>query len=117
MPELTEDQAGDEGQEQDLEPKYAYYRRCSRVRKNGERCKGPAMKGETLCYGHFNEAELARIRERQRRELLGPALAQPGNALEVNRALERIGAALMQGYIDPKTAGNLIVEIRDRLPR
>jgi len=115
MPEFREDSGNEQAQEP--EPKYAYYRRCSRVRKNGERCKGPAMKGEVLCYSHFNEAELAQFRDRQRRELLGNVLAQPINRLEVNRALERINWALMQGRIDPKTAGSLLVEIRDSLPR
>src|SRR5215472_1727151 len=34
------------------EPRFAYYRRCQRFRKNGEQCKAPALKGGEVCYQH-----------------------------------------------------------------
>ncbi|HLW53000.1 MAG TPA: hypothetical protein VKW06_09155 [Candidatus Angelobacter sp.] len=100
---------------QELEAKYAYYRRCSQLRKNGEQCKGPAMKGEPVCYSHFNQAELKRFQEQQRRNFLGAACARAGagDRTEAGRALQRISLALFQGHIDEKTAGRLIVEVQN----
>ncbi|HLW53012.1 MAG TPA: hypothetical protein VKW06_09215 [Candidatus Angelobacter sp.] len=107
------DEGGPAGAEEPAE-KYLYYRRCSQLRKNGEQCKGPAMKGETVCYSHFNQAELARFRNRQRQNLLGALANQAGAGCgpEVNRALQRINSAVFLGHIDVKTAGKLILEVQ-----
>ena len=93
--------------------RYAYYQRCCQLRNNGEQCKGPAMKGESVCYIHFNQAELARFHDRQRRNLLGALLVASGSTVEARRALHRVSMALVAGQIDEKTAGRLIVDIQN----
>lgn len=94
--------------------RHLYYRRCAQLRKNGEQCMGPAMKGETVCYSHFNQAELARFRQQERQKFLGALLATagPGFGPEVNRALQQISQALYRGHIDLKTAGKLMLEVQ-----
>ena len=39
--------------------------RCSRLKKNGEPCRAPAVKGESLCYYHLSAAETRRDPEMQ----------------------------------------------------
>jgi hypothetical protein len=111
MMELTDGQSTDKILSGVFEAKYAYYRRCCQLRTNGEQCKGPAMKGENVCYSHYNQAELARFHDRQRRNLLGALLVASGSTVEARRALHRVSVALMAGHIDEKTAGRLLVEI------
>jgi hypothetical protein len=95
-----------------LEERYAYYRRCTQLRRNGQQCKGPAMKGETVCYSHFNQAELARFRERERNNILGALGRLAGTRNEAGRALNNVIAAFTAGRIDAKTAAKMMREIR-----
>jgi hypothetical protein len=95
-----------------LQDWYAYYRRCSQLRRDGQQCKGPAMKGETVCYSHFNQAELQRFRERQRLEILGALGRLAGTRNEAGRALNNVIAAFSAGRIDAKTAGKMLREIQ-----
>ncbi len=39
--------------------------RCSRLKKNGEPCRAPAVKGETLCYFHYSAEHTKRHPEIQ----------------------------------------------------
>lgn len=114
MTETIHDDIEERNRVEEPEEKYLYYRRCTQLRKNGEQCKGPAMKGETVCYSHFNQAELARFRDRQRQDFLGGLLASAGigTRTEVGRTLQKINSALFQGHIDAKTAGKLILQVQ-----
>ena len=53
-----------------LEARYAYYRRCQKFCGNGVQCKAPAMKEESICHQHAQQADNNRRREQQRREML-----------------------------------------------
>ncbi len=97
------------------EARYAYYRRCQQFRHNGEQCKAPAMKGESICHRHAEQVDAERRREEQWRELL----ARPGVGFEsfaaIQRTLSELVAALFEGSIDHKTAVRLIVDIQNAI--
>src|SRR5262249_25427548 len=45
--------------ERTAEERYAYYRRCQVVRRNGEQCKAPAEKGAQICHAHAGQQAAA----------------------------------------------------------
>ena len=108
------------------EARYAYYRRCQVFRKGGEQCKAPAEKGSLICYAHAGQLATAVRRERERRAVLEEAVAQmrrrgrPGCKMadlfmdfkSINVTLAVIAQALIDGRIDCKTAGRLVVQLQ-----
>jgi len=80
--------------------------RCQQIRRNGELCKAPALKDETLCYKHREQREA----ERRRGRFVLPPLT---DADAVRRVAAEIAQALMEDRIDEDYAG----ELRDRLQK
>ena len=112
--------------EQVLETRYAYYRRCHVFRRNGEQCKAPAEKGSYICHAHAGQLALAVRRERERRTVLAEAVAEmrrKGRAefemadlfmdfKGIQVTLGKMAQALIDGRIDCKTAGRLVVQLQ-----
>ena len=108
------------------EARYAYYRRCQVFRKGGEQCKAPAEKGSHICYAHAGQLATAVRREQQRRAVLEEAVAQmhkqgrPECEMAdlftdfkgINVTLAVMAQALIEGRIDCKTAGRLVVQLQ-----
>jgi hypothetical protein len=94
------------------EARYAYYSRCQQFRRNGEQCKAPAMKGEAICYRHDEQAAAEERRARQRRELLATPGLGFGDFRAVQRTISATVQALLDGRMDSKTAGQMIVELQ-----
>jgi hypothetical protein len=108
------------------EARYAYYRRCQVFRKGGEQCKGPAEKGQEICYAHAGQMALALRRERERQAVLAEAAAEmrrrgkqdfEANDLfmdfkGIQITLAVMLRALIAGRIDCKTAGRLMVQLQ-----
>jgi len=108
------------------EARYAYYRRCQVFRKGGEQCKAPAEKGSHICYAHAGQLATAVRREQQRRAILEEAVAQmrrrgrPECEMAdlfmdfkgINVTLAVMAQALIDGRIDCKTAGRLVVQLQ-----
>jgi hypothetical protein len=108
------------------EARYAYYRRCQVFRRNGEQCKGPAEKGTHICYAHTGQRAMAVRRELERRAVLAEAVAQMRRrgrpefeakdlfmdfkGIQVTLAV--MAQALIDGRIDCKTAGRLVVQLQ-----
>lgn len=113
----TDDQQGAEDHTANPEDRYFYYRRCCQLRRNGQRCKAPAMKGESVCHNHFTQEEHRRFREQQRRSLLGELANRFGTPRDVARALSKISSELIAGHIDEKTAGRMFWEVQNIISR
>ena len=108
------------------EARYAYYRRCQVFRKGGEQCKAPAEKGSYICHAHAGQLVMAVRRERERRAVLAEAVAEMrrrGNAeyeakdlfmdfKGIQVTLAKMAQALIDGRIDCKTAGRLVVGLQ-----
>jgi hypothetical protein len=108
------------------EARYAYYRRCQVFRKGGEQCKAPAEKGSHICYAHAGQLALALRRERERRVVLAEAVAEmrrqgkPDCEMAdlftdfkgTNVTLAVMARAIINGRIDCKTAGRLLVHLQ-----
>ena len=108
------------------EARYAYYRRCQVFRKGGEQCKAPAETGSLICHAHAGQLAMAVRRERERRAVLEEAVAEMrrrGNpefeakdlfmdfkGIQVTIAV--MARALINGRIDCKTAGRLVVQLQ-----
>jgi len=106
--------------------RYAYYRRCQVFRKGGEQCKAPAEKGSHICYAHAGQLATAVRRERERRAVLAEAVAQMRKRGKpkcemadlfmdfkgINVTLGVMAQALIDGRIDCKTAGRLVVQLQ-----
>jgi hypothetical protein len=106
--------------------RYAYYRRCQVFRKGGEQCKAPAEKGSLICHAHAGQLAMAVRRERERRAVLAEAVAEMrrrGNGefeakdlftsfkgIQVTLAVT--ARALINGKVDCKTAGRLVVQLQ-----
>jgi hypothetical protein len=97
----SEDRGG-----QGLDARYGYYRRCQQVRRKGEQCKAPAMKGELLCYKHEQQAEKQRRHER----FVLPPLTD-FNA--VRKALCQVAQAIIDGRIEHDHAGELLHRLQN----
>ena len=78
---------------------------CQQLRRNGEQCKAPALKGETLCYKHREQLEA----ERRRGRFALPPLT---DANAVRRVAAEIAQALMEDRIDEDYAGELLARLR-----
>src|SRR5258708_18270886 len=94
------------------EARYAYYRRCRHFRRNGQQCKAPAVKGQPICHKHAEQATTEDRRARQRRELLARPGLGFGDFKAVQRTISAVMQALLDGSMDTKTAGRLIIEIQ-----
>jgi hypothetical protein len=108
------------------EARYSYYRRCQLFRRNGEQCKAPAEKGATICHAHAAQQAMAFRQELERRIVLAEAVAQmrrqgkPNCELAdlfrdfkgIQVTLAVVSKALIQGRIDCKTAGRLLVHLQ-----
>jgi hypothetical protein len=108
------------------EARYAYYRRCQVFRKGGEQCKAPAEKGSHICYAHAGQLAMAVRRERERQAVLAEAVAQmrkrgrPECQMAdlfmdfkgINVTLAVMMQAVINGRIDCKTAGRLVVQLQ-----
>ncbi|MGB8129468.1 MAG: hypothetical protein WCG81_06725 [Candidatus Angelobacter sp.] len=108
------------------EARYAYYRRCQVFRRGGEQCKAPAEKGSHICYAHAGQLALAVRRERERQAVLAEAVAQMRkrgkreceaadlfmdfDGIQVMLAVT--AKALIDGRIDCKTAGRLLMHLQ-----
>jgi len=108
------------------EARYAYYRRCQVFRKGGEQCKAPAEKGSEICYAHARAQATALRRERERQAVLAEALAEMRRrgrpdfeakdllmdfkGIQVTLAV--MARALIDGRIDCKTAGRMMVQLQ-----
>lgn len=122
--------------ERALEARYAYYRRCQTVCRNGQQCKAPAERGAQTCYAHARQQAMQERRERQRRAVLEEAARQVAmrSALGKERggwSAQKVGVAelfmdfnaiqttiavmaqaVIDGRIDCKTAGRLALELQ-----
>src|SRR5580765_4045005 len=108
------------------EARYAYYRRCQVFREGGEQCKAPAEKGSHICYAHAGQLATAVRRARERRAVLEEAVAQmrkrgrPDCEMDdlfmdfkgINVTLAVMAQAVIDGRIDCKTAGRLVVQLQ-----
>jgi hypothetical protein len=108
------------------EARYAYYRRCQVFRKGGEQCKAPAEKGSHICYAHAGQLAMAVRRERERQAVLAEAVAQmrkrgrPECEMAdlfmdfkgINVTLAVMMRAVIDGRVDCKTAGRLVVQLQ-----
>lgn len=108
------------------EAQYAYYRRCQVFRRSGEQCKAPAEKGAYICHAHAGQLALALRRERECRAVLAEAVSEMRRrgkpecepvdlfmdfkGIEVT--LAKMAQALIDGRIDCKTAGRLLVQLQ-----
>lgn len=108
------------------EARYSYYRRCQVFCKNGEQCKAPAEKGASICYAHAGQQAMAFRRDLERRIVLAEAVAEirrkgrpefemadlfmDFKSIQVTLAV--MARALMNGRIDCKTAGRLLVDLQ-----
>src|SRR6476661_2826535 len=108
------------------EARYAYYRRCQVFRKGDDQCKAPAEKGSHICYAHAGQLATAVRRERERRAVLAEAVAQmrkrgrPDCKMAdllmdfkgINMTLAVMAKAVIEGRVDCKTAGRLVVQLQ-----
>jgi hypothetical protein len=108
------------------EARYSYYRRCQLFRRNGEQCKAPAEKGSHICYAHAGQQAMALRREIERGVVLAEAVAEmrrrgrPECEMAnlfmdfkgINVTLAVMARALIDGRIDCKTAGRLVVGLQ-----
>ena len=118
--------SGDQAATRVPEARYAYYRRCQVFRKSGEQCKAPAEKGTNICHAHAGQLAMAVRRERERRAVLAEAVAEMrrrGDAeyemkdlfmdfKGIQVTLAKMAQALIDGRIDCKTAGRLVVQLQ-----
>jgi hypothetical protein len=122
----TPSAASDPIQDRIPEARYAYYRRCQVFRRNGEQCKAPAEKDAQICHAHAGQQATAFRRDLERRIVLAEAVAEmrlqgrPECELAdlftdfkgIQVTLAVMSRALIQGRIDCKTAGRLIVHLQ-----
>jgi hypothetical protein len=108
------------------EARYSYYRRCQIFRKGGEQCKAPAERESHICYAHAGQLATAVRRERERRAVLAEAVAEmrrrgrPECEMAdlftdfkgISVTLAVMAQALIDGRIDCKTAGRLVVYLQ-----
>jgi hypothetical protein len=109
-----------------LEARYSYYRRCQVFRRNGEQCKAPAETGALICHAHAGQLAMAVRRERERRAVLAEAVAEMRRRGKpecemadlftdfkgIQVTVAAMGRALINGRIDGKTAGQMVVHLQ-----
>ena len=91
-----------------LEEWYGYYRRCQTFRRNGEQCKAPAMKGDSLCSKHAQEADLERRRQEMRERFALPPLR---DLKTVQQSLGEVARAIIENRIDEDYASELLGQL------
>jgi hypothetical protein len=95
-------------------------------RKGGEQCKAPAEKGSHICYAHAGQLATAFRRDLERQIVLAEAVAQMRkrgkpeceaadlftdfNGIQIMLAVT--AQAVIEGRIDCKTAGRLLVQLQ-----
>lgn len=108
------------------EARYSYYRRCQVFRKGGEQCKAPAETGALICHAHAGQLAMAVRRERERQAVLAEAVAEMRRRgtpefeakdlfmdfKGIQVTLAKMAQALIDGRIDCKTAGRLVVQLQ-----
>ncbi len=111
-----------------LEERYAYYRRCQVVRRNGVQCKAPAEKGEWVCYRHAAQMEATNRELAARKRVLDDAVKMARTAGEKIDHPEQLwtsmsglrwlvfsaAQALADDRIDCAVAGHLMAEAQSR---
>lgn len=90
------------------EERYGYYRRCLTFRRNGEQCKAPAMKGDSLCYKHAQEADLEQRRQTMRQ---GFALPPLRDLKTVQASIGELTKAIIEDRIDEDYARELLQQL------
>lgn len=95
-----------------IEDRYGYYRRCRVLRRNGEQCKAPAMKGTHICYKHLEGAEMEERWKRQRQELLARPGLGFGDLRSIQRTIRAAAQAMIDGSIDFKVAGRVLLDLQ-----
>jgi hypothetical protein len=109
-----------------LEARYSYYRRCQEVRKNGEQCKAPAEKGTQICHAHASQQAMAWRRDRECKAVLELAVMEMRKQGKpecktadlfmdfkgIQVMLAVMAQALLDGRIDCKTAGQMVVHLQ-----
>jgi hypothetical protein len=99
---------------------------CQLFRGNGDQCKAPAEKGSAICHVHAAQQAMALRRERERRAVLAEAVAEMRRqgkpecemkdlftdfkSIQVTLAV--MAQALIEGRIDCKTAGRLVLHLQ-----
>jgi hypothetical protein len=91
-----------------LEERHGYYRRCQTFRRNGERCKAPAIKGDSLCYKHAQEADLEQRRQDMRQRFALPPLR---DLKTVQASLGELTKAIIEDRIDEEYAAELLQKL------
>jgi len=91
-----------------LEERHGYYRRCQTFRGNGEQCKAPAIKGDSLCYKHAQEADLEQRRQDMRQRFALPPLR---DLKTVQASLGELTKAIIEDRIDEDYAGELLQQL------
>ncbi|HEX3092718.1 MAG TPA: hypothetical protein VHW72_08865 [Candidatus Angelobacter sp.] len=95
-------------------------------RRNGEQCKAPAETGSLICHAHASQLAMAVRRERERRAVLAEAVAEMRRRGKpecemadlfmdfkgINVTLAVMAQALIDGRIDCKTAGQMVVHLQ-----
>ncbi|MFL6389483.1 MAG: hypothetical protein ACJ71U_18545 [Terriglobales bacterium] len=95
-------------------------------RRNGEQCKAPAEKGKAICHAHAAQQATAFRRDLERRIVLAEAVAEmrrqgrPECELAdlftdfkgIQVTLAMVSRALINGRIDCKTAGRMLVHLQ-----
>jgi hypothetical protein len=91
-----------------LEERHGYYRRCQTFRRNGEQCKAPAIKGDSLCYKHAQEADLQQRRQEMRQRFALPPLR---DLKTVQASIGEVANAIIDNRIDEDYAAELLQEL------
>ena len=126
MHAATSEMSTVEGRQRVPETRFAYYRRCQVFRRSGAQCKAPAEKGSHICYAHAGQLAMAVRRERERQAVLAEAVAQMRKSGRpecemadlfmdfkgINVTLAVMMQAVIDGRIDCKTAGRLVVQLQ-----
>jgi hypothetical protein len=110
---------------QNLQARYAYYRRCQVVMGSGEQCRCPALKGGEICRNHAEQKRVLERRLGQQVEVLSRAadkLAKSTGRKDViedlfesrrgiQLALDEAMHAIVEDRIDEKAARELLREL------
>jgi hypothetical protein len=115
--------------EREPELRYAYYRRCQMILRNGEQCRCPAQKGSDTCRNHAEQKEMAERRMAQKVEVMGRAAEKMSQATGWRHAIEDVflsrrgvqaaineaALALIENRLDEKGAKELLVELQSAM--
>jgi hypothetical protein len=92
--------------------RYAYYRRCRLFRANGEQCKAPAMKGQSICNRHAEQLERERRWAEQRCEFY----SRPGVGLAsrqaIQKTLNQLAREILAGRIERRVIASVITDLQ-----